>query len=241
MLGNFSFGKYFKNEMCTGRMSSRPKCSACRKKSFTSQCSKTTTRLSRFGRASALKTAISLSLGEDDNFWRAGPTGPCGPCSEIYFDQGPEVGCGSPDCAPGCDCDRFLEYWNCVFTQFDGQEDGTLAPLPSKNIDTGMGLERIAAIMQGVTNNYDTDVLRSLIAVGERLSGKEYKTDADVDKSLRIISDHSRSVTFMIADGILPSTRVAATCCAACCAAPSRRRTRWASKVRSSMSTSMKS
>lgn len=92
-----------------------------------------------------------------------------------------------------------------MFTQFDGQEDGTLAPLPSKNIDTGMGLERIAAIMQGVTNNYDTDVLRSLIAVGERLSGKEYKTDADVDKSLRIISDHSRSVTFMIADGILPS------------------------------------
>ena len=144
-------------------------------------------------------------LGEEDNFWRAGPTGPCGPCSELYYDQGPEVGCGSPDCAPGCDCDRFLEYWNCVFTQYDGQEDGTLAPLPKKNIDTGMGLERIAAIMQGVDNNYDTDVLRDLIAVGESLSGKTYKTDEATDLCLRIMADHSRAVTFMIADGILPS------------------------------------
>ena len=144
-------------------------------------------------------------LGEDDNFWRAGPTGPCGPCSEIYFDQGPEVGCGSPDCKPGCDCDRFLEYWNCVFTQYDGQEDGTLAPLKTKNIDTGMGLERMAAIMQGVTNNYDTDVLRSLVGVGERLAGVEYGKDEVADLCLRIMADHSRSVTFMIADGILPS------------------------------------
>ena len=144
-------------------------------------------------------------LGEDDNFWRAGPTGPCGPCSEIYFDQGPEVGCGSPDCKPGCDCDRFLEYWNCVFTQYDGQEDGTLAPLKTKNIDTGMGLERMAAIMQGVTNNYDTDVLRSLVGVGERLADVEYGKDEAADLCLRIMADHSRSVTFMIADGILPS------------------------------------
>ena len=143
-------------------------------------------------------------LGEDDNFWRAGPTGPCGPCSEIYYDQGPEFGCGSPDCAPGCDCDRFLEYWNCVFTQYDGQEDGTLEPLPKKNIDTGMGLERMAAIMQGVQSNYETDVLRSLVAVGERLAGVTYGEDAETDLALRIIADHSRSVTFMIADGILP-------------------------------------
>ena len=120
--------------------------------------------------ASACPKTTSPSLGEDDNFWRAGPTGPCGPCSEIYFDQGPEVGCGSPDCKPGCDCDRFLEYWNCVFTQYDGQEDGTLCRrFKTKNIDTGMGLERIAAIMQGVTNNYDTDILRSLVGVGEEL------------------------------------------------------------------------
>lgn len=144
-------------------------------------------------------------LGEDDNFWRAGPTGPCGPCSELYYDQGPEFGCGSPDCAPGCDCDRYLEYWNCVFTQFDGQEDGSLVELPKKNIDTGMGLERIAAILQGVQSNYETDVLRSLIAVGERLSGKVYGEDAKVDLSLRIMADHSRAITFMIADGIIPS------------------------------------
>ena len=115
-------------------------------------------------------------LGQDDNFWRAGPTGPCGPCSEIYFDQG-RGWLWQPRLQSRVQCDRFLEFWNCVFTQFDGQEDGTLAPLKTKNIDTGMGLERIAAIMQGVDNNYDTDVLRGLVAVGESLSGKEYKKD----------------------------------------------------------------
>ena len=144
-------------------------------------------------------------MGEEDNFWRAGPTGPCGPCSELYYDQGPEFGCGSPDCAPGCDCDRYLEYWNLVFTQYDGQEDGTLVPLPKKNIDTGMGLERIAAIMQGVQSNYEIDLMRDLLAVGERLTGKTYGENAEDDLSLRIIADHSRSVTFMISDGILPS------------------------------------
>lgn len=94
-------------------------------------------------------------LGEDDNFWAAGPTGPCGPCSEIYFDMGEEVGCGSPDCKPGCDCDRFLEFWNLVFTQYDRQEDGSMPELPHRNLDTGMGLERMAAIMQHKTANYD--------------------------------------------------------------------------------------
>ena len=148
---------------------------------------------------------ISPALGEEDNFWRAGPTGPCGPCSELYFDQGIECGCGLADCAPGCDCDRFLEYWNLVFTQYDAQEDGTLVPLPKKNIDTGMGLERIAAIMQGVASNYEIDLMRDLIGVGESLSQKSYGSDAACDLSLRIIADHSRSVTFMIADGILPA------------------------------------
>ena len=205
MLGNFSFGKYFKNEMCTWAYEFSTEVLGLPKEKLYFTVFEDDDETIEIWKSLGVEDSHISRLGEDDNFWRAGPTGPCGPCSEIYFDQGPEVGCGSPDCAPGCDCDRFLEYWNCVFTQFDGQEDGTLAPLPSKNIDTGMGLERIAAIMQGVTNNYDTDVLRSLIAVGERLSGKEYKTDADVDKSLRIISDHSRSVTFMIADGILPS------------------------------------
>lgn len=144
-------------------------------------------------------------LGEEDNFWAAGPTGPCGPCSEIYFDQGEEFGCGSPDCAPGCDCDRFLEFWNLVFTQYDRQEDGSLPELPHRNVDTGMGLERIAAIMQHKGTNYDGDLLSSLITVGERLSGAPYGVDAARDRSLRIVADHARAVTFMISDGILPS------------------------------------
>ena len=145
-------------------------------------------------------------LGEDDNFWAAGPTGPCGPCSEIYFDQGPEVGCGKPDCKPGCDCDRFLEFWNLVFTQFDRQEDGSMPELPHRNLDTGMGLERMAAILQHKSANYDGDLMQSLIALGEKISGKTYVADdyTGASRSLRIIADHARAVDFMISDGILP-------------------------------------
>ena len=145
-------------------------------------------------------------LGEDDNFWAAGPTGPCGPCSEIYFDQGEDVGCGEPDCAPGCDCDRFLEFWNLVFTQFDRQEDGSLPELPHRNLDTGMGLERMAAIMQHKSANYDGDLMQSLIALGEEISGKTYDANdySGASRSLRIIADHARAVDFMISDGILP-------------------------------------
>ena len=145
-------------------------------------------------------------LGEDDNFWAAGPTGPCGPCSEIYFDQGEEVGCGKPDCAPGCDCDRFLEFWNLVFTQFDRQEDGSMPELPHRNLDTGMGLERMAAILQHKSANYDGDLMQSLIALGEKISGKTYVADdyTGASRSLRIIADHARAVDFMISDGILP-------------------------------------
>ena len=145
-------------------------------------------------------------LGEDDNFWAAGPTGPCGPCSEIYFDMGEEVGCGSPDCKPGCDCDRFLEFWNLVFTQYDRQEDGSMPELPHRNLDTGMGLERMAAIMQHKTANYDGDLMQHLIKLGEEISGKTYVADdySGASRSLRIIADHSRAVDFMISDGILP-------------------------------------
>ena len=205
MMGNFSFGKYFKNEMCAWAFEFSTEVLGLPAEKLYFTVFEDDDETIEIWKSLGVPEDHISRLGEDDNFWRAGPTGPCGPCSEIYFDQGPEVGCGSPDCKPGCDCDRYLEFWNCVFTQFDGQEDGTLAPLLTKNIDTGMGLERIAAIMQGVTNNYDTDVLRSLVGVGERLAGKTYKQDAAVDKSLRIIADHSRSVTFMIADGILPS------------------------------------
>ena len=205
MLGNFSFGRYFKKEMCAWAFEFSTEVLGLPKEKLYFTVFEDDDETIEIWKSLGVAEDHISRLGEDDNFWRAGPTGPCGPCSEIYFDQGPEVGCGKPDCKPGCDCDRYLEYWNCVFTQFDGQEDGTLAPLPSKNIDTGMGLERIAAIMQGVTNNYDTDVLRSLVGVGERLSGKKYQADPAIDKSLRIMADHSRSVTFMIADGILPS------------------------------------
>ena len=205
MMGNFSFGRYFKDEMCKWALEFS--CDVLglpfEKLYFTvfEDDDETIGVWENLG----VDPSHITRLGEDDNFWRAGPTGPCGPCSEIYFDQGPEVGCGRPECAPGCECDRYLEYWNLVFTQYDGQEDGSLVPLPSKNIDTGMGLERIAAIMQGVTSNWDTDVLRGLVGVGERLSGKQYgQVEAD-DKALRVLADHSRSITFMIADGILPS------------------------------------
>lgn len=205
MLGNFSFGKYFKREMCTMALDfSVNKLGLPIERLYFTVFEDDDETIGIWKDLGIDESHIS-KLGEDDNFWRAGPTGPCGPCSELYYDQGEEFGCGKPDCAPGCDCDRFLEYWNCVFTQFDGQEDGTLAELPSKNIDTGMGLERIAAILQGVQSNYETDVLRSLIAVGERLARVTYGEDPATDLSLRIVADHSRAVTFMIADGILPS------------------------------------
>ncbi len=205
MLGNFSFGRYFKKEMCAWALDFSVNVLGLPQEKLYFTVFEDDDETIEIWKALGVDESHISKLGEDDNFWRAGPTGPCGPCSELYFDQGEDFGCGSPDCAPGCDCDRFLEYWNCVFTQYDGQEDGTLTELPKKNIDTGMGLERIAAIMQGVQSNYETDVLRSLVAVGERLSGKSYGEDPQTDLSLRIIADHSRAVTFMIADGILPS------------------------------------
>lgn len=205
MLGNFSFGKYFKKEMCAWAYEFSTEVLGLPEEKLYFTVFEDDDETIEIWKSLGVPENHISRLGEEDNFWRAGPTGPCGPCSELYYDQGPEVGCGRPECAPGCDCDRFLEYWNLVFTQFDGQEDGTLAPLKTKNIDTGMGLERMAAIMQGVDNNYDTDVLRGLVAIGEQLSGKTYKINAADDLALRIMADHSRAITFMIADGILPS------------------------------------
>ena len=146
-----------------------------------------------------------VRLGAADNFWSAGPTGPCGPCSELYYDQGAEMGCDSPECAVGCDCDRYLEFWNLVFMQYDRAEDGTLNPLPKPSIDTGMGLERIAAILQGVPSNFETDILQSLIGLAEEITTATYGAGNRVDTSLRIIADHARAVTFLIADGVIPS------------------------------------
>jgi alanyl-tRNA synthetase len=205
MLGNFSFGAYFKKEMCAWayEFSTEVLGFDPARLYFTVYLDDDETI--EIWKSLGVPESHITRLGEEDNFWTAGPTGPCGPCSELYYDQGPAFGCGSPDCAPGCDCDRFLEYWNCVFTQYDRQEDGTLVPLPKKNIDTGMGLERTAAILQGVQSNYETDILRGLIAVGEELSRKRYGSDAKDDLSMRICADHARAVTFMIADGILPA------------------------------------
>ncbi|MBE9486083.1 MAG: alanine--tRNA ligase [Chloroflexi bacterium] len=142
---------------------------------------------------------------EEDNFWSMGDTGPCGPCSEIFYDNGPEIGCDSPDCTVGCDCDRYMEIWNNVFMQFDRQPDGTLLPLPKPAVDTGMGLERITTVAQGVQSNYDTDLIRKIIAYIEKLSGKTYGDNEDNDVSMRVMTDHSRATAYLIADGVLPS------------------------------------
>lgn len=145
-----------------------------------------------------------VRLGKADNFWEHG-SGPCGPCSEIYFDRGAKRGCGSPDCKPGCDCDRFMEIWNNVFSQFNNDGQGNYTELAQKNIDTGMGLERLACVMQNVENMFEVDSVRKILDTVCEISGKEYGKDANDDISIRVITDHTRSATFMISDGVIPS------------------------------------
>jgi len=142
---------------------------------------------------------------EEDNFWSMGDTGPCGPCSEIFYDNGPEIGCDSPNCTVGCDCDRYMEIWNNVFMQFNRQADGELIPLPKPAVDTGMGLERITTVMQGVQSNYDTNLLRDIIGYIEKLSDKTYGHKLEDDVSMRVMADHSRATAYLIADGVMPS------------------------------------
>ncbi len=202
MLGNFSFGGYTKRDACTWAMefiSSPEHLGLPLDRLYFTVFTDDDEAIEIWKSLGVAEDHITR-LGEEDNFWAAGPTGPCGPCSEIYFDQGPEF----EGEAPGDDGDRYLEFWNLVFTQFDRQEDGSLPELPHRNIDTGMGLERIAAIMQHEGTNYEGDIMRSLISLGEKLSGKKYHTTDEIDRSLRILADHSRAVTFMIGDGILP-------------------------------------
>jgi alanyl-tRNA synthetase len=150
-----------------------------------------------------------VGLGRKDNFWQAGPTGPCGPCSELYYDRGPEHGCGratGPDgCQPGCDCDRFLEFWNLVFMQYDQAEDGSLAPLPKTGVDTGAGVERVAALQQGVHSVYETDGFKAIIAAVEEWTGTSYEAGGIQTKALRVLADHGRAMTFLAADGVLPA------------------------------------
>ena len=205
MLGNFSFGDYFKSEACAWAWEySTAVLGLDPERIWITIYEDDDEAEAIWVDEVGIPPERVVRMGAKDNFWSAGPTGPCGPCSELYYDQGPELGCGGPDCAVGCDCDRYLEYWNLVFMQFDRAEDGTLTPLPKKNIDTGMGLERIAAILQGVNSNYETDILRSLMALAEEITGAEYGTDEKVSTSVRIIADHARAVTFLIADGVIP-------------------------------------
>ena len=206
MLGNFSFGGVSKRQACEWalELSTEVFHLPIERLYFTVFTDDDETF--EIWRSLGVEESHISRLGEDDNFWAAGPTGPCGPCSEIYYDMGEDVGCGRPDCAPGCDCDRFLEYWNLVFTQFDRQEDGSMPELPHRNLDTGMGLERMSAIMQGKTSFFDSDIMQGLIRLGEDVSGVSYVSDdyEGPSRSLRIIADHARSVDFMISDGILP-------------------------------------
>lgn len=147
-----------------------------------------------------------VRLGEEDNFWGpAGDSGPCGPCSEIHYDFGEDLGCGKPDCGPACDCPRFSEIWNLVFTEYDQDREGKRIPLPKPNIDTGMGLERIAAVMQGKISVYETDLFTPIVAKVEELSGKKYGEDKNEGLAIRIVAEHIRGIVFLIADGVLPS------------------------------------
>jgi alanyl-tRNA synthetase len=206
MLGNFSFGDYFKREAIAWAwdlLINGYKLDSA--KLYVSVFRDDDEAYDIWNKEIGLAASKIIRLGEKDNFWAMGDTGPCGPCSEILFDQGEEVGCGRPECAPGCDCDRYLEIWNLVFTQFDREESGALIPLPKPNIDTGMGLERITAVIQGVTSNYDTDIFKDIIAKVEELAGKKYGDDPKADLSFRVIADHARSSAFLIGDGVMPS------------------------------------
>lgn len=207
MLGNFSFGDYFKKEACSWAYEYSTQVLKLDPDRLWFSIYEDDDEAETIWRdVVGVRPDRIVRMGAKDNFWSAGPTGPCGPCSELYYDQGPEVGCGKPDCAPGCDCDRFLEYWNLVFMQYDRDEAGVLTPLPRQNIDTGMGLERIAGILQGVTSNFETDILRTLMDEAQTITGHAYGAEGEkTDTSLRILADHARAVTFMIADGILPS------------------------------------
>ncbi|MBN2107647.1 MAG: alanine--tRNA ligase [Deltaproteobacteria bacterium] len=205
MLGNFSFGDYFKNdaiafawEFITG-LAKIPA-----ERLYVTVFRDDDEAYAIWKKDVGVAEDRILRMGEKDNFWSMGDTGPCGPCSEILIDQGPEFSCG-PDCKPGCDCDRYLELWNLVFMQFNRDAAGVMTPLPKPSIDTGMGLERITAVLQGKKTNYDTDLFIPIIAYVEKTSGKTYLKNHDNDVSMRIIADHSRAVAFLVADGVMPS------------------------------------
>ncbi len=205
MLGNFSFGDYYKQEAIAWAWELLTEVYGLDRSRLWVTIFETDEEADAIWREEAGVAADRIvRLGAADNFWAAGPTGPCGPSSEILYDQGEALGCDKPTCAPGCDCDRYLEIWNLVFMQSNRDEAGELQPLPRRNIDTGMGLERIASVLQGVTSNFETDLLKPLIDEAVLLSGQAYGSNGEADASLRIVADHTRALTFMISDGILP-------------------------------------
>ena len=207
MLGNFSIGDYFKKEAIRLALEF-----VIRRLGLSTERLWITIFLDddesfHVWRKNGIAEDRILRFGEEDNFWGpAGDSGPCGPCSEIHYDFGPEVGCGKPSCAPNCECGRFSEIWNLVFVQYNQDKEGKRAPLSRCHIDTGMGLERTAAVMQGKTSVYETDLFLPLMELVSQLSGKKYDEDGNTDNSMRVVVEHSRGIAFLIADGVLPES-----------------------------------
>ncbi len=204
MLGNFSFGDYFKKEVTAWAWEFITEVLEIpTDRLWVSVYEDDSEAVELWTKNVGVDPGRIVYLGKEDNFWEIG-TGPCGPCSEIYFDRGEEYGCGSPDCAVGCDCDRYVEFWNLVFTQFDKDENGNYNRLAHPNIDTGMGLERMACIMQGVTSLFEVDTIRRVLDHAAEMAGVKYGADEKTDISLRVITDHIRSTVFLVSDGVLP-------------------------------------
>ena len=205
MLGNFSFGDYFKEEAIPWAWEFLTQTLEIPEELlYPSVYEEDDEAFELWNKKMGVPAEKIIKLGKADNFWEHG-TGPCGPCSEIYFDRGLAYGCGKPDCKPGCDCDRFMEIWNNVFSQFNSDGKGGYTELEHKNIDTGMGLERLACVMQGVDNMFEVDGVRKILDKVVEIAGKKYGENKDNDVSIRVITDHVRGATFMICDGVIPS------------------------------------
>ena len=206
MLGNFSFGDYFKEkavEFAWDLLTNGYGLPA--DKLYASVYTEDDEAYDLWHRKIGIPEERMVRLGEADNFWAMGDTGPCGPCSEIHLDRGEAHGCGRPDCGVDCECDRFLEIWNLVFMQFNRDEAGRMTPLPKPSIDTGMGLERLASVLQDAATNFEIDLIRPIIGRTEELSGKAFGQDEAVDVAMKVIADHSRAAAFLVGDGVLPS------------------------------------
>ena len=207
MLGNFSFQDYFKEEVIPWAwefLTSDEWMAIPKDKLHISVYEEDDEAYDIWTKKVGIAPDHMVRLGKEDNFWEHG-SGPCGPCSEVYYDRGEAFGCGSPDCKPGCDCDRYMEVWNNVFTQFDNDGEGHYTELAQKNIDTGMGLERLAVVCQNVNSLFDVDTVMNITNKVSDITGAHYGDSEASDVSLRIITDHIRSATFMICDGVLPS------------------------------------